>query len=46
MKKGIRAAILEAIYDMDKKRGLTDATGRAGQIIKMLGDPAAVAVAD
>lgn len=41
MRKEERAAIIEATFDMDKKRGLTDATGRAGQIIRELGNPGA-----
>ena len=37
MRKDGRAAILEAIYDLDRKKGLTDAKGRAGEILRMLG---------
>jgi len=36
-----RAAILEAILAMDKQKGLTESTGRAGQIMRLLGNPAA-----
>ena len=43
VRKDERAAILEAIMDMDKKKGLTSTTGRAGQIMKMMGTPAASA---
>jgi flagellar motility protein MotE (MotC chaperone) len=46
VRKDERAAILEAIMDMDKKRGLTSTTGRAGQIIKMMGTPTATASAN
>jgi flagellar motility protein MotE (MotC chaperone) len=45
IRKDERAAILEAILALDKKRGLTEANGRAGQILKLLANPTAFASA-
>ena len=41
MRRHERATILEAIITLDRRKGLTETTGRAGQIMRMLTNPVA-----
>ena len=45
LKRSVRADILSETHKLDRTRGLQAGEGRATQILKMLGDPKAVALA-